>query len=614
MANRHGLLAASVAACTLLPGCSGGGPPVTPPAAVTRDPAAAEGPAYLDPDLPVPERVEDLLGRMTLEEKASQTLYTAPAVERLGIPAYNWWNEALHGVARAGIATVFPQAIGMAATWDTELLLQVATVISDEARAKHHESIRRGRRGIYEGLTFWSPNINIFRDPRWGRGMETYGEDPYLTGRLAVAFVRGMQGDDPTYLKTVATAKHYAVHSGPEPDRHTFDAAVGEPDLWETYLPAFRASVIEGGAESVMCAYNAFRGDPACASEELLGEVLRGQWGFAGYVVSDCWAISDISTTHKTGETEVEAAALSLNRGTDLNCGVSFRSLVEAVRVGRTTETRIDTAVRRLLSARFRLGMFDPPERVPWAQIPYSVNDAPEHRALALESARKSLVLLKNEEGLLPLSKDLGTVAVIGPNADDVEVLLGNYNGIPSDPVTPLRGIREKVSPGTEVLYAPGSGLADGLPVLAPVPASALRPRPGASPGGLRAEYFDNPDLEGEPFAVRTDAGVDARWWGDAPLPGLRPGAFSVRWTGTLLLPVAGRYALGGRALGDFRVFVDDSLAAAYSSEHEINTRWTDFELEAGVAVALRVEYRPRREDGAIQLVWGLPVDGLEGR
>ncbi len=584
-------------------GCSGGRAPGAPPA-----PGA---PLYLNPDAPLAERVEDLLGRMTLEEKASQTLYNAPALERLGIPAYNWWNEALHGVARAGIATVFPQAIGLAATWDVPHMHRVATAISDEARAKHHESLRKGQRGIYEGLTFWSPNINIFRDPRWGRGMETYGEDPYLTGELAVAFIRGMQGDDPTYLKTVATAKHYAVHSGPEPDRHAFDAVVGEAELREIYLPAFRASVVEGGAESVMCAYNRFRGDPACASPELLQEILREEWGFGGYVVSDCWAIMDFYTTHKVVASQAEAAAMALAAGTDLNCGVSFASLAEAVGRGLATEAQVDTALRRLLAARFRLGMFDPPERVPWAQIPYRVNDSPEHRALALETARKSMVLLKNEGGLLPLSREVGTLAVIGPNADDVEVLLGNYNGFPSDPVTPLRGIREKVSSRTRVLFARGGGLADELRALEPIPESALVPAgEGGAARGLEAEYFANPDREGEPFAIRTDATVDFQWWGDVPLAGLTPGAFSVRWTGTLLPPASGRYALGGRGLGHFRVFLRDSLVAEFSSEHEINTRWAEFDLEAGVGQPIRVEYRPRREFGAVQLSWAPPRAG----
>jgi beta-glucosidase len=635
---------------TLSFGCSRASEPPSlapePHAAPTESPEAVVAPTestglpalpFLDPELPLEARVEDLLGRMTLEEKVSQTLYTAPAMERLGIPAYNWWNEALHGVARAGIATVFPQAIGLAATWDTELMLRVATAISDEARAKYHEWIRRDRRGIYEGLTFWSPNINIFRDPRWGRGMETYGEDPFLAGELAVAFVHGMQGDDPFYLKTVATPKHYAVHSGPEPDRHTFNALVDERDLRETYLAAFRTSVVDGGAESVMCAYNAFRGDPACASRELLEQILRREWGFGGYVVSDCWAIMDIYNTHQVVQTAPEAAALAVAAGTDLNCGVTYDSLGAAVRAGLLSEAELDTAVRRLFRARFRLGMFDPPERVPYASIPYSVNDSEAHRALALETARKSMVLLKNAGSLLPLDRNLGTLAVIGPNADEVEVLLGNYNGFPSDPKTPLRGIREKVSSGTRVLYAKGSGLADEFPALEPVPASVLRPgREGAEHGearvagreggvvaagtevggqettGLRAEYFADPELEGEPFAIRIDAGVDFQWWGDAPIPGLEPGNFSIRWTGTLVPPVSGRYALGGRGLGEFQVFVNDSLVAEFSSEHEINTGWTDFELTAGDPQRLRVEFRPRREDAAIQLSWSQPEAGLE--
>jgi beta-glucosidase len=355
------------------------------PAGPGRPEPGEETPRYLNPELPLDVRVDDLVSRMTLEEKVSQMLYDAAAVERLGIPEYNWWNEALHGVARAGRATVFPQAIGLAATWDTELMLRVATVISDEARAKHHESVRQGRRGIYEGLTFWSPNINIFRDPRWGRGMETFGEDPYLTGRLAVEFVRGMQGDHPFYLKTVATPKHYAVHSGPEPDRHTFDAVVSERDLRDTYLPAFRATIVEANAQSVMCAYNRFRGAPCCGSYELLEQTLRHHWGFDGYVVSDCWAIMDIHRTHRVVETAAEAAAMGVAMGTDLNCGVTYDSLAVAVERGLLSEEQLDVSLERLFRARFRLGMFDPPERVPYASIPYSVNDSEAHAELAAQ-------------------------------------------------------------------------------------------------------------------------------------------------------------------------------------------------------------------------------------
>ncbi|NLO82417.1 MAG: glycoside hydrolase family 3 protein [Clostridiales bacterium] len=413
-------------------------------------------PIYLDPDRPLEERVEDLVSRLTLEEKVSQMIYASSAIPRLGIPEYNWWNECLHGVARAGVATVFPQAIGMAASFNDELMYRVACAISDEGRAKHHEFARQGDRGIYKGLTFWSPNINIFRDPRWGRGQETYGEDPYLTGRMGVAFVKGIQGDDPRYLKAVATPKHYAVHSGPEPLRHSFDARVSPKDLRETYLPAFKECVKEGKAVSVMGAYNRTNGEPCCASLTLLQKILRDEWGFDGYVVSDCGAIHDIHAHHKVTNTPEESAAMAVKAGCDLNCGRAFESLVNAVKQGLITEEEIDTAVKRLFRARFQLGMFDPPECVPYAQIPYEVNDCEEHRQLALEMARESMVLLKNEGGLLPLAKDLGTIAVIGPNADNKKVLLGNYNGTPSKYVTALEGIRSKVSPKTKVVYAEG--------------------------------------------------------------------------------------------------------------------------------------------------------------
>ncbi len=575
------------------------------PTAPEQPPPFERAAAYTDPDLPLETRVQDLLSRLTLEEKVGQMLYDAEAVPRLRIPTYNWWNEALHGVARAGRATVFPQAIGLAATWDTGLMLRVATAISDEARAKHHEWVRRGRRGIYEGLTFWSPNINIFRDPRWGRGMETFGEDPYLTGQLGVAFVRGMQGDDPRYLKTVATPKHYAVHSGPEPDRHSFDAIASERDLRETYLPAFRATIIEGNAQSVMCAYNRFRGDPCCASSTLLGQILRNEWGFAGYVVSDCWAIMDIYTSHGTADTPAAAAAISVTAGTDLNCGVTYDSLVPAVRQGLLAEAQIDTAVARLLRARFRLGMFDPPERVPWASIPIEVTESDEHRALALEAARKSIVLLKND-GVLPLAKGVGTVAVIGPNADDVDVLLGNYNGLPSEPVTPLTGIRRVVSAGSTVLFARGSDVAEGMPSVEVVPASALRPSQNGG-RGLSAEYFGNHQLQGDPAVTRTDSTVDFNWWDGAPADGIPHDSFSVRWTGRIVPPVSGRYALGVRVFGMARLFVDDSLLLESSDRHAVMTRWEHVDLDAAVPSDIRIEYSDRRPDALIQLVWAKP-------
>jgi beta-glucosidase len=411
---------------------------------------------FQDPDLPLEARVDDLVGRMTVGEKASQMLHDAPAIERLGIPAYNWWNEGLHGVARAGVATVFPQAIGLAAMWNAERLHEVAGAISDEARAKHHEFLRQGDRGIYKGLTYWSPNINIFRDPRWGRGHETYGECPYLSARLGVAFCRGLQGDDPTYLKVVATPKHYAVHSGPEGLRHSFDAVVSEKDLRETYLPAFEACIVEAKAESIMAAYNRTNGEPCSGSPTLLGKILRGEWGFGGFVVSDCGAINDFHDSHKVTKSPEESAAAAVKAGCDLNCGCTYEHIPFAFAEELLVEADLDVCVKRLFRARLKLGMFDPPARVPWAAIPYETNDCEAHRALARTAARESIVLLKNEGGLLPLRKDVGTIAVIGPNAYDPHVLVANYFGVPSRAVTPLDGIRAAVSPRTRVLYTDG--------------------------------------------------------------------------------------------------------------------------------------------------------------
>ncbi|HJQ23561.1 MAG TPA: glycoside hydrolase family 3 C-terminal domain-containing protein [Blastocatellia bacterium] len=419
---------------------------------------------YKDPRRPIEERVGDLVSRMTLEEKVSQMIDRAPAIARLDIPAYNWWNESLHGVARAGVATVFPQAIGLAATWNTDLMHRVADVISTEARAKHHEAVRHGDFGRYKGLTFWSPNINIFRDPRWGRGQETYGEDPYLTARMGVQFVRGLQGDDPRYFKVISTAKHFAVHSGPELDRHRFDAVADQRDLYETYLPAFEALVREAGADSVMCAYNRFLGEACCASDTLERKILRADWRFKGYVVSDCGAITDIYAGHKLVPTVAEASALAVKRGTDLSCGQEYTALVDAVKRGLISEAEIDVSLKRLMTARFRLGMFDPPEMVPYTKIPITQNDTPEHRELALEAARQSIVLLKNANGLLPLKHDLKKIAVIGPTADDAGVLLGNYNGTPSRSVTLLAGIRNKFMSRATVLYEKGCDLVGGKP------------------------------------------------------------------------------------------------------------------------------------------------------
>lgn len=419
----------------------------------------AQTPTYpfQDPSLSIAERTQDLISRMTLEEKVGQLLYNAPAIDRLEVPQYNWWNECLHGIARNGRATVFPQAIGMAATFDTDLIQRVGKAISMEARAKYNISVAHGLREQYQGLTFWTPNVNIFRDPRWGRGQETYGEDPYLTSRIGVAFVKGLQGDHPQYLQAAGMAKHYAVHNGPERLRHEFDAVVSMKDLWETYLPAFEALVTEGKVEGVMGAYNRTNGDPCCAHPYLMQEVLRNKWGFKGYYVSDCWAIRDFFEGHHVVETPPEAAAMALNAGTNLNCGNTYPELVKAVAQGLTTEAEIDKNLRELLPTRFRLGMFDPPGTVPFDTIGVSWIRKKEHVDLSLEAAEKSLVLLKNQDQTLPLDPEVPSVFVTGPTAAHVQALLANYYGVSEELHTILEGVVANVSPQTSVKYRQGA-------------------------------------------------------------------------------------------------------------------------------------------------------------
>ncbi|MGE5530441.1 MAG: glycoside hydrolase family 3 C-terminal domain-containing protein [Patescibacteria group bacterium] len=564
-------------------------------------------PAYLDTTLPLESRVDDLVSRMTLAEKASQMLNSAPAIPRLGVPEYDWWNECLHGVAWAGIATVFPQAIGLAAAWDADLLRRVATAVSDEARAKHHEAERHGVRGIFTGLTFWSPNINIFRDPRWGRGQETYGEDPFLASVLGVAFVRGLQGDDRRYLKLVATPKHYAVHSGPEAERHRFDARVDERDLRLTYLPAFEACVREGRAASVMGAYNRTNGEPCCASRVLLQEILRGEWGFDGYVVSDCGAICDIHRHHRLVETAPEAAALAVRAGCDLNCGDTYGFLVEAVEKGLIAEADLDVSLRRLFTARFRLGLFDPPQMVPYAQIPYEVNDCPAHRELALEAARASIVLLKNDS-LLPLAKDLKAVAVIGPNADNPAVLLGNYNGTPASRTTLLEGIRAKLPDGARLYHAHGCELAPGWRPMAPVPSTSLRPYARGDGGfGLNAAYHAGLDFGSPPVLERVDAMVDFAWRGRSPLTGREFDHFAVRWEGWLVPPVTGSYRLGVNGTYEYHLFLDGERIASLQHQWGAAESAREVELEAGRYYHLRLDYQHRGLDPQVRLVWSVP-------
>ena len=564
---------------------------------------------FRNPSLPLEERVKDLISRMTLKEKCDQLLYTAPAITRLGIPSYNWWNEALHGVARAGYATVFPQAITAANSWDEGMMFNVANAISDEARAKYHEFQRRGKTGIYQGLTFWSPNINIFRDPRWGRGHETYGEDPFLTGRMAYEFVKGMQGDDPKYLKTVATAKHYAVHSGPEPLRHTFNAKVSEVDLRETYLPAFRTLVVDAGVSSVMGAYNMFRDFPCCANPILYG-ILRNEWGFKGYIVSDCWAISDFYTFNKFAKDPPEAAAQALKAGTDLECGVDYKNLMTAINRGLLTEEDINLAVSRIFTARFKLGMFDPDELVPYTRIPFFVNCSDYNNSLSREAAQKAIVLLKNSNNTLPLAKNIRSIAVIGPNADNFESLIGNYNGIPKNPVTVLKGIIGKMKPDTKIIYAEGSDLAEGIHNLTVIPSRYLETPDGRQ--GALGEYFNNRDMKGDPSFTRIDDNINFYWEQYSPSAGLPDDDFGVKWTTFLTAPETGRFAIGSWASSGYEIRLDGKKIISGRNEHEAFNEEYQVDLEAGRKYKIEVFHRNYSGDADIKLLWARPRTDMQ--
>jgi beta-glucosidase len=556
---------------------------------------ASDLPPYLDPSKPFEVRVDDLISRMTLEEKASQLVNQAREIPRLQVPAYDWWSEALHGVANAGTATVFPEPIGLAATFDVPLIHEMAVVIGTEARAKHNQAVRAGRRDIMEGLDFWSPNINIFRDPRWGRGQETYGEDPFLTARMGVAFVTGLQGDDPKYYRVVSTPKHFAVHSGPEPSRHSIDVKVSKHDMEDTYLPAFRATVTEGKAGSVMCAYNRVNGEPACANTFLLVDQLRGAWKFKGYVVSDCDAVADIFHGHHFTQTMAEAGAISVKRGMDNECADFFTKakdnsdyvkFLDAVKQGLLTENDIDGALRHSLTARFRLGMFDPPEMVKYAQTPDSEIDSEPHRQLALKTARESIVLLKND-GVLPLSPQVRKIAVVGPLAESVRVLHGNYSGTASHATTALDGIRKQFS-GADVTFVPGMNF---LRLETLIPASALSTVDGRP--GLKGEYFSGKEWERTPAVVRVDQTVNLQPFHPEPSaltppPGLRD--FSVRWTGFLTPPESGSYQLG--LIGsNHRLWLDDQLLVDDFVLHDAKPTMATVLLEKGHRYALKAEY-----------------------
>jgi beta-glucosidase len=563
---------------------------------------------FQNPSLSEEQRVNDLVSRLTLKEKADQLLYTAPAIPRLGIPSYNWWNEALHGVARAGYATVFPQSITIANSWDEGLMYNVASAISDEARAKYHESRRRGNTGIYHGLTFWSPNINIFRDPRWGRGHETYGEDPFLTGRLGYQFVKGMQGDDPKYLKTVATAKHYAVHSGPESLRHEFNAKVSEVDLRETYLPAFRTLIVDAGAYSVMGAYNMFRDVPCCANPLLYG-ILRNEWGFKGYIVSDCWAISDFYNYTKFAKDAAEAAAQAVKAGTDLECGVDYKNLVTAIERGLLKEEDINVAAKRVFTARFKLGMFDPDDMVAYAKIPFFVNCSDYNNSIARLAANKSIILLKNSGNTLPLAKTVKTIAVIGPNADNFESLIGNYNGIPKNPVTILNGIKNKVTPDTKIIYEEGSDLADGIHNLTVIPSRYLQAPDGKQ--GAYGEYYNNRAMKGEPAFTRTDDNINFYWENLSPRADMPDDDFGIKWTTYLVPPETGTYYLGSWGSSGYEINVEGEKFITYRGEHHAFHMEKAIEMKAGEKYKIEVFYRNFSGDADMKLLWSQPRTGL---
>lgn len=569
---------------------------------------AQENFAFKNPNLTTEQRVDDLVSRMTIDEKISQLMDSSPAIERLGVPEYNWWNESLHGVARAGYATVFPQSISIASSWDRQLIFDVANVISDEARAKHHEYLRRGQHGMYQGLTFWSPNVNIFRDPRWGRGHETYGEDPFLTGQLGLKYVNGLQGTDEKYFKVIATAKHYAVHSGPEPSRHLFNAETSDIDLYETYLPAFRTLVKEGHVYSVMGAYNRFRGESASASPFLFN-ILRNDWGFKGYIVSDCGAVTDIWKYHKITSDAATASALAVKTGLDLECGSCYKSLKEALDRKLLTEADIDIAIKRLFTARFKLGMFDPKEIVPYAQIPYSVNNNSAHNWLARVASQKSIVLLKNQNNTLPLSKDIKTVAVIGPNANDVQSLWGNYSGIPSNPVTVLKGIQNKLEPQSKVLYAKGTDLAKGVPEMKVIPSVYFQNENGVQ--GLTAEYFDNKEWEGKPLFTRIDDTIDFHWDIDTPDPRLKMGSYSVKWTGYIIAPKTGLYNISEWSKPFMTIEIETGKTSGGKNSHHPRIRPQKMELEAGKKYKIEVKYQNTYGDAIAQILWSEPQENI---
>ncbi|MGX4644335.1 glycoside hydrolase family 3 C-terminal domain-containing protein [Massilia sp. SYSU DXS3249] len=582
-------------------------------------------PPFRNTSLAPEERARDLVARMTLQEKAEQMGDTAPAIGRLGLKRYGWWNEVLHGVARAGNATVFPQAIGLAATWNAGLMQQVGDAIALEGRAKHNAALRRDPTGTsrYFGVNYWTPNINIFRDPRWGRGQETYGEDPHLSGQLGMAFIRGIQGEDPRLFKGIATPKHFVVHSGPEPQRHSFNVNVSPFDLEDTYLPAFRNAIVDAGAQSLMCAYNAVDGVPMCASP-LLRERLRGDWGFKGFVVSDCDSVGDLVTAHKTSPDIAHASATAVRAGTDLDCGKTYLGLPAAVERGLIRESEVDTALVRLMAARIRMGLID---GSPFDVLPQDAVNAAGHRALALQAAEQAMVLLKNKGGLLPL-RATARIAVVGPNAALLQSLEGNYNGTIVDPSLPVDGLRAAFGKA-RVHYAAGAPLADGMRM--PIPETYLRPAAGSAEQGLRGEYFDNLTFSGTPRMTRVDPVINFNFQHSAPA-GFTPGKFSVRWTGLVTPPKPGTYEIGfrmtarkDRPIPNIKVWIDDELvvtpelaginagntAVCSAGNCEQRTNKIEFAFADTAPRRVRIEYVRSMDDRASSLEWVTPKDAM---
>lgn len=547
---------------------------------------------FMDYHLSFEQRVNDLVSRLTLQEKVSQMLNAAPAIPRLGIPAYDWWNEVLHGVARTPFhVTVYPQAIAMAATFDTGSLHTMADYSALEGRAIHNKAIRLGRNNErYLGLTYWTPNINIFRDPRWGRGQETYGEDPYLTGTMGKAFVTGLQGDDPKYLKAAACAKHYAIHSGPEPTRHVFNAVTTNYDLWNTYLPAFHELVTDAKVAGVMCAYNAYQGQPCCGNDVLMTDILRNRWDFKGYVTSDCGAIDDFYRTHKTHPDAASASADAVLHGTDIDCGnTSFKALVQAVQEGKITEKQIDVSLKRLFMIRFRLGMFDPNQLVKYAQVGDEQLESKAHAAQSLKMAHQSIVLLRNENNTLPLSKKIHKVAVIGPNADNAISVLGNYNGTPSRIVTALEGIREKLGPDAEVYYEKAVNFTNDTML---VYADVHRQYSYEGKPGFYAEYFDNKDLQGKPVISHMEPAVDHHWReGEALSATLKTLNFSARYTADFTAADNGDIYFETEGDDGYRLYVDGKQVIDAWLRNRWGTRTYRLQTEKNKSYHIVMEY-----------------------